>query len=771
LIDPFIFFIFSNLALQKFNLFIMRILIIVFLCIKFFVVHAGEGMWLPHLLKQLNEAEMKDLGMKMSALDIYNVNKGSLKDAIVHFGGFCTGEVISDKGLVLTNHHCGYGRIQSHSSMEKNLLEHGFWASNLKQELPNPGLFVTFIIRIEEVTKEVLSGIPPDATEIERMQMVNRNLETVKKNAKLGKNEDAMVKPFFHGNQFFMFFTKTYRDIRLVGAPPSSVGKFGADTDNWEWPRHTGDFALFRIYADKNNEPAEFSEDNVPFKPKHFLPISLDGVEEGDFTLVFGFPGKTDQYLPGIALEQTIHSLNPIKIEIREKVLSILDQGMRSNLQTKIQYASKYASIANAYKKWIGERQGLLEVNALEKKNAREKDFMSRLKTMPALNTKYGHILPELDELYRDVAPYYYARDLFSEVTGRNIDIMRFASMAATLIRVGENSGPDALQSRWSQIKISLINQYANYDPQLDQKVYAALLEILHQKADTEFLAPYFKELAASFQYDFQLMASEIYARSHITSLEKWAFLMESEDVPTLIRALSEDPAVALYNALISTYNETVSVKLAALTPAIDELQRQYMKAQMEVFKEHRFWPDANSTMRVTYGQVEGYKPRDAVQYKPVTYLSGVIEKYIPGDYEFDLPKRLIELKKVQDFGPYSDESGDVPVCFLGSNHTTGGNSGSPALDAYGNLIGLNFDRVWEGTMSDLNYDRSICRNIMVDARYILFIIDKYAGANNILAELKLVHPKTGKNPPVFKVMPQAEGTLQKIKPSDNPTY
>lgn len=745
-------------------------IIFTFLFIFFTTSHAGEGMWLPHLLKQLNEAEMQSLGMKMTAEDIYSVNNGSLKDAIVHFGGFCTGEVISSKGLVLTNHHCGYSRIQSHSTLERNYLKNGFWARSIDEELANPGLFVTFISRIEEVTDQALKGITDEMDEKERNILINQNLESIKSSTKLSEFEDVLIRPFYHGNQYFMFVTVTYSDVRLVGAPPSSIGKFGADTDNWEWPRHTGDFALFRIYADKDNNPAEYSESNVPYQPKHHLPISLDGVEEGDFTLVFGFPGRTEQYIPAVAVDQIVETLNPLKIEIRERALAILDQAMRNDPAIQIKYASKYASVANYYKKWIGESQGLIAVDALQKKRNYESEFQKKVNNNRKWRKAYGNILPQFDSLYASYEPLAYARDLFSEILGRNSDMMRYSSAASQLIRIGENNGKEAFFNRWEQSKGAMSDLYKNYDADTDEKVYAELLRLFDQFADESYYPAYLNEKLEGQTGGFDSLAASIYRQSYLTTFELLEKLMEGDDFEYILGQLKTDPAYMLYSELVNSYNGQVVTPLREVQEKIDPLQRLYMKAQMEVMDETTFWPDANSTMRVTYGQAEGYQPRDAVTYKPITYLSGVIDKYVPGDYEFDLPPKLLQLVGSRDYGIYTDDTGDVPICFLGSNHTTGGNSGSPAIDAYGNLIGLNFDRVWEGTMSDLNYDRSICRNIMVDARYILFIIDKFANARNIMSELTLVYPKSKKTPPVYPVELKEGRTILK-EDSDLPTH
>ncbi len=723
-------------------------------------LHAGEGMWLPLFLKQLNEAEMQLMGMKISAEDIYSVNKGSLKDAIVHFGGFCTGEVISDQGLVLTNHHCGFGQIQSHSTLENNYLEDGFWAADKSKELANPGLFVTFIVRIEDVSEAILKGTKEAQNTKGRQSIIDKNIDALKKSTTLKEWEDVLVRPFFEGNQYFMFVTETYKDIRLVGAPPSSIGKFGADTDNWEWPRHTGDFSMFRIYADKNNNPAEYSEDNVPYQPRHFLPVSLDGVEEDDFTLVFGFPGRTREYLPSFAVEQVVDVLNPAKIDIRTKALKVIDGAMREDAQVKIQYASKQARISNAWKKWIGESQGLKKTGALDKKQALETKFASRVNANPKWKQQYGTLLSDFERLYKEVRPYALTRDYFNEIVGRNIELMRIVN---GLSRVAKSDDMDAgLQKR---VVGYLENFYKDYRPEIDQNVFASLMEVYFDKVDGKYISDFAKELVQDADKNYENLAAKIYGKSIFAKSGALTKLVQ-EDPAAAIKTIREDVAFQFGRGLSEAYYESSEKEYTRINDELKELQRTYMKALMEVFPEERFYPDANSTMRVTYGQVKGYEPRDAVRYQPVTYLDGVIAKYKPGDYEFDVPVMLRKLHEAKDYGQYADKTGKVPVCFLGSNHTTGGNSGSPAIDAHGNLIGLNFDRVWEGTMSDLNYDASICRNIMVDVRYILFIVDKYAGASHLVKEMKLVRPKSGgKLVPLDK--PTSKGKL-KLKKGRN---
>ncbi len=703
----------------------------------FNVTYAGEGMWLPLFLKSLNEGEMQEMGMRLTAEDIYSVNKGSLKDAIVHFGGFCTSEIISRRGLLLTNHHCGYGQIQSHTTLENNYLKNGFWAFKKEDELMNDGLTATLINEIVDITSQALLGVADGMSDSERQAIIDINLESVRKELIKKDYQDIIIRPFFHGNQYFAFLTTTYRDVRLVGAPPESIGKFGADTDNWVWPRHTGDFALFRIYAGPDNLPADPSPKNKPYRPRHHLPISLDGVEEGDFTMVFGFPGRTQEYLPAVAVEEIVDVLDPAKISIREKTLDILDKYMRTDEATRIRYASKFARIANSWKKWIGEVQGLTKTKAVEKKREAEHDFVGRLPR----DSEYRNILQEFDKLYEKRAPYAYARDYYSEVTGRNIELMQLAGIARRMVSIYENNGEEAYEGYKARVLPFLQGFYKDYDAKIDKEVFAALTEMYAKNVDHKY-TPSTLESSTAMQVSYKHLADDIYSESIFADENRMlSVLAKSPD--QVVSSLTADPLYELSAEWQQIYNEEVAAPYAAINDQIDSLQRIYMKALMETFPDHRFYPDANSTMRITYGKVQGYAPKDGTYYTPITYLEGVMEKYKPGDYEFDVDQKLIDLYEAKDYGKYVEKStGKMPVCFIGTNHTTGGNSGSPAIDAWGNLVGINFDRAWEGTMSDLNYDPSICRNIMTDARYILFVIDKYAGAVHLLNEMTLVNPK-----------------------------
>jgi len=696
---------------------IMKLLKFLLFFIAFQVTAQQGGMWIPSLLEGMNEQEMTSLGSKLSAEDIYSVNQSSLKDAIGHFNGGCTSEVISPKGLILTNHHCGFSQIQSHSTLENDLTKNGFWAKNYSEELPNEGLFIEFIIRIEDVTTQVLNGVTDDLSEKEKQSLIDKNSNEINKTVKKEAWQGSKIKPFYNGNQYFLFVTERFEDIRLVGAPPVSIGKFGSDTDNWVWPRHTGDFSLFRIYADKNNKPAKYSKDNVPYTPKHYLPISLDGISEDDFTLVFGFPGRTNEYLPAVAIEQITQKINPSNIKIREAALQVIDQEMQNDDEVRIQYASKQARIANAWKKWIGENLGIDKSDAINKRKAFEQKF-TQLIQEKGLTAQYGSILSDFENLYSKYENNTIKRSNFMEVFLKNNELLQVTLRLYQLEQV-YNTNLNNYDNAKEKIIIRINKIYKSYNPKVDKMVFEAVMPFYTNNVD-----------------------ARIYEKTMLVNAKKTLQLLD-ESPEKLFTTINEDAAYVYVKPFMEEFFNSINPEYQSFISQKSALQKKYMKAMMEVLPDERYFPDANSTLRVTYGKVKGYQPRDGVYYNPVTYLEGVMEKYEPGDYEFDVPQKLQDLYNHKDYGIYADANGKLPVCFLGTNHTTGGNSGSPAIDAQGNLIGLNFDRVWEGTMSDMNYDPEICRNIMVDARYILFIIDKYAGACHLVDEMELVHPKS----------------------------
>ena len=688
------------------------------------------GMWIP---TELNEKEMKDLGMKISAKQIFDPSKPSIKDAVVQFNGGCTAEIISPQGLLLTNHHCGYGQIQKHSSVENDYLSDGFWAKNQNGELPNPGVIVDFIADIKEVTNEVLAGTQNlDAKAAQ--ELISKNLETVKAGFKLESWQKVAIKPMYYGNKYYAYIIETYKDIRLVGAPPQSIGKFGSDTDNWVWPRHTGDFSMFRIYADKDNKPAEYSKDNIPYKPKYFLPVSIKDKQENDFTFVFGFPGRTTEYLPAIAVEKIMNETDPAMISVREVALKTLDEKMRTDAETRIKYASKYASVANYWKKWIGEVEGLKKSDAVSKKKNYEQNLIAK-------NAQIKPTIDELNRLYTEQSPYNLNKAYYSEVL-RNAESLTLANNYYNFVKAVESGKMDAKTAE--NFKARLAGIYKDYDAVLDAKVTAKLLALYANKTPKQFLPAGFEQYKDENQnlktIEELSKNSVITGRGTLNGATTYSDINKVfADQNALVQNLKSDPLMKLLTAFREHYMASTDGKVTEYQEQIDALQKKFMAQQMETDKDRKFFPDANSTLRVTYGQVKGSSPRDAVSYGYQTHIAGIMEKYVPGDYEFDVPKKLIQLYNTKDYGIYKDKTGDVPVNFTATNHTTGGNSGSPALDAYGNLVGLNFDRQWEGTMSDINYDPRFSRNIMVDTKYILFVIDKYADAKWLINEMKIV--------------------------------
>ena len=651
------------------------------------IAQAKEGIWIPMLLNN-NIAEMQAMGCELSAEDIYSVNHSSLKDAIVSFGGFCTGEFISSSGLVLTNHHCGYRQIQKQSSLEHNYLKEGFWANNTSEELMNPGLFVKQLVYMEDVTNAVLGAEDEEAA-------ISAMIE-----AKTSENPDFdyEVVPFFYGNQFFLLATKKYSDVRLVGAPPSSIGKFGADTDNWVFPRHTGDFSLFRVYDDNG----------LPFTPAQHLKVNIGLRTPGEFTMVLGYPGTTQEYLPAVAMDQLVNEVNAYKVEVRSVLLGIMDREMRKNEQAKIQYASKYASTANGWKKWIGQIEGIEFSDGIDRKRKLEADFTARIAADPILWMAYSSVLNDLNIAYTKRGPSAQKRTAFIETIYYGMPWFNFMNSA---MRIEESD----------VLKAAVLSFQEGFNRTISEEATTKMLELALE--DLPELTTYIQGSAGEFS---KAVHDELDALFLSASSEQ-EFSLDEQSV-------SSD----FVSAVFGVYRSVIAPAYNEHNTQISSLQATYMKALIAAFPERQFYPDANSTLRVTYGKLEGVEPRDAVSYGTTTYLEGVMAKYQPGDYEFDVPAKLIELYEAKDYGPYA-ENGKVPVCNIASNHTTGGNSGSPVLNGRGELIGLNFDRIWEGTMSDVNFDARICRNIMADSRYVLFIIDKFAGQKWLIDEMSLV--------------------------------
>ncbi|MEE4260504.1 MAG: S46 family peptidase [Bacteroidales bacterium] len=700
---------------------------------------AGEGMWIPMLLEQLNEKEMKSMSMNITAEDIYSINHSSLKDAIVLFGRGCTAEIISEQGLLLTNHHCGFGAIQRHSSIEHDYLTDGFWAMNQDEELSNPGLTVTLMVRMEEVTNQVLEGVEPTMSEADRDKKIKENSDKIIEAFEKDSEYQAAIKPFFKGNAFYMIITETFKDVRLVGAPPSNIGKFGGDTDNWMWPRHTGDFSIFRIYTDKDGKPAEYSEDNIPYKPKYHFPISLKGVDEGDFTFVFGYPARTNEYLPSYAIEMITESGNPHKIKLRETRLDIFNKYTSADPKVRIQYASKDARVANYWKKMIGESSGIERLDGIEIKEAYEAKFNEWANSSEELKKQYGNLIPAFETAYKQLEPISLATDYIAEA-GLAMEIVSFARNFSKLVELSKADEIDeeTIKQEVESLKRRTNSFFKDYYQPIDEEVMTAMLKLYDENLTPPFKPEFFNTIHAKYANDYEAYSDYVFSKSIFN--EEEALLEMLEDYkPKKYKKIMKDPAYEMASEMMAFYQNEIKDQREMLNNRLDSLQRIYMKAQMEMEPEKRFYPDANFTLRVTYGYVDGYNPRDAVHFKHYTTLKGIMEKEDPDIYDYVVEDRLKELYQNKDYGPYADADGSMHVAFVASNHTTGGNSGSPVLNADGELVGVNFDRCWEGTMSDLMYDPEVCRNISIDIRYFLFIVDKFAGAGYLVEEMDLV--------------------------------
>ncbi|OFY61977.1 MAG: peptidase S46, partial [Bacteroidetes bacterium RBG_13_43_22] len=699
-----------------------------------------EGMWIPMLIEKYNIKLMQEKGFRLTAEDIYSVNKACMKDAVVSFGGGCTGELISPDGLLITNHHCGYGRIQSLSSLEHDYLTNGFWAMSHDEELPCPGLFVTFLKRMEDVTEKVLQGVTEGMDDAKREELINLNSEGIRKSAIEGTGYTASIRPFYMGNQYFLLVNETFNDVRLVGAPPSAIGKFGGETDNWVWPRHTGDFSLFRIYANNDNKPALFSKENKPYKPLYHFPVSLKGVNEGDFTMVFGYPGSSSEYVPSYHIEMVKDHINPEMIAIRTRKIEIMEESMNTDPLIRLQYSAKKSGIANAWKKWIGENQGLERMNTVGKKQEYEKKLTEWINTDETRKAKYGHILPGYKELYSQLKDYSlvssYTNDAFfssgAEAVGFARYMMAFTGLYAS----------DPVSEKIEVAKNELINTtkgfFKNYNIETDKKLFEAVMGMYGENLDEKWQAPEYTRIKNACKGDFRSFANKMYGRTVFTDEARFNAFLNGFNNSSLTK-LNKDPFYLLAKSVSEFLAANVRGELNRISSEIQRLNKNYMTLQMEFDKERVFYPDANSTLRVAYGTVQGYLSGDAVYFRHYSTLKGIMEKDNPEIYDYDVPDKLKQLYNDRDFGSYT-QNGEVPVCFIANCHTAGGNSGSPVINADGHLIGINFDRAWEGVASDMDFNPDQSRNISLDIRFALFIIDKYAGAGYLLKEMTIIN-------------------------------
>ncbi len=700
------------------------------------IAKADEGMWLPQLINALNFADMKKNGFKLTAEQIYSINKSSMKDAVVQFGGGCTAEIISNEGLILTNHHCGFSSIAALSSVANDYLKNGYWAMNRSEELRCENLTVLFINRIEDVTAKVTASLNPKFSEIQRDSAIKATIKVLETAAKVD-GYDAFIRPFFYGNEYYLFVTETYRDIRLVGTPPESIGKFGDETDNWVWPRHNADFSMFRIYADKNNKPADYSKDNVPYKPKYFFPISLKGYEKGDFTMVYGFPGRTTEYLSSNAVDLLMNQQDPIRVRLREKRLAVLDEAMKKNDTLRLMYTGRYAGIANYYKKWGGEMLGLQKYDALNKKKAFEQGLLDLVKTDVAKTEKINGLFSSFKKTYSDYAPLSKQYDYYTECL-LGIDALRYANNYTNIFaelkkkQAGKENKFDKLLEDYKKGV-----PFKSMNPATDKKLCNAMLSVYQTDIDKANRPFYLDSLFTAYNNDASKLTDFLYSNSSFNDNAKAQAMLN--DLEKSASLYERDPMYLLATAINKYYQTAIIPQMQYLDLQINDLQKEYVKVLRETYKTKKFYPDANSTLRVAYGKVDDYSPRDGVKYAHYTTLDGLVDKNSLGIEDYYVKPRLLELYKQKDYGMYADKQGKLRTAFIASNHTTGGNSGSPVLNAKGELIGTNFDRNWEGTMSDVMYNVNQCRNITLDVRFTLWIVDKYAGAGHLLKEMKLV--------------------------------
>ena len=705
---------------------------------------ADEGMWLPQLLKSMNESDMQAKGLKLTAENLYNANKSSLKDAIVSLnGGSCTGEMISSEGLMLTNHHCALSSIQEHSSVSNDYLNDGFWAMSREEELKNKGLTASFLINIEDITEKVLSKLDHDMTEKERASKIKEISKMIIDENIEGTHYNAKIKSFFGGNNFYLLTYETFKDVRLVGAPPSSIGKFGGDTDNWMWPRHTGDFALYRIYCAPDGTPAKYSVENIPYKPKHHLPIQLNGVENGDYTMIFGYPGSTDRYLTSFGIQQALNITNPTIIDIRDEKLAIMKAGMNASKKTKIQYASKYARTSNYWKYYIGQSKGLKSMKVYDKKIAVEEDFMRWVESNEDKFEKYGEALDLIENAYQTNKNIEINRTYLNEAIFMGAEIMYWSFSMHKAISELPKDGRERTAAL-KKIRKDAREFYKNYNASIDQELFASMLEMYYYNVPKSQHAPVFKRIENQLfgfkRLDFNWYAKNSFRRSVFASKEKFLTFLDRPNLGTIER----DPAYKTIMSIYNQYIEQISSKRALVREKLKKGNRLFIAGLREMHPEKNYYPDANSTMRATYGNVGDYNPGEAMHYDYYTTIDGIMQKEDPTDEEFQVPDKLKKLYEIGDYGKYADKNGKLRINFISNNDITGGNSGSPVMNAWGELVGTAFDGNWEAMSGDIAFEKEIQRTISVDIRYTMFIIDKFAGATHLINEMTFApkHPE-----------------------------